>query len=70
MRMRANRLVYVFIGVALAVGLLVSASVRPQPRLTASEVCYGACSSAPTPTASTPAAPAPVAVTGNLPVTG
>jgi hypothetical protein len=45
MRMRINRLVYVLIGAALAVGLLVSAFVRPEARLTASEYCYGLCPS-------------------------
>ena len=45
MRMRVNRLVYVLIGAALAVGLLVSIFVRPEPRLTASEDCYGLCPS-------------------------
>src|SRR5690348_14813710 len=45
MRMRVNRLIYVLIGAALAVGLLVSAIVRPQPRLAASEDCYGLCPS-------------------------
>jgi Bacterial Ig-like domain (group 3) len=43
MRMRVNRLVYVLIGVALAVGLLVSTVVRPETRLTGSEDCYGSC---------------------------
>ena len=45
MRIGVNRLVYVLIGAALAVGLLVSASVRPEPGLTASEDCYGLCPS-------------------------
>ena len=45
MRMRVNRLVYVLIGAALVVGLLVSAFARPEPRLTASEDCYGLCPS-------------------------
>jgi Bacterial Ig-like domain (group 3) len=45
MRLRVNRLVYVLIGAALAVGLLLSAFVKPQPRLTASEDCYGLCPS-------------------------
>ncbi len=44
-RERVNRLVYVLIGAALAVGLLLSAFVRPESRLTASEACYGLCSS-------------------------
>jgi hypothetical protein len=46
MRTRINRLVYVLLGAALAVGLLVSAFVRPEPRLAASEDCYGLCASA------------------------
>lgn len=45
MRMRVNRLVYVLIGAALAVGLLVSVFVRPEARLAASEDCYGLCPS-------------------------
>jgi Bacterial Ig-like domain (group 3) len=45
MRIRLNRLVYVLIGAALAVGLLLSAFVRPEPRLTGSEDCYGLCPS-------------------------
>src|SRR5580700_3537121 len=45
MRMRINRLVYVLLGAALAVGLLVSAFVRPEAKLTASEDCYGLCPS-------------------------
>ena len=45
MRVRVNRLVYVLIGAALAVGLLVSAFVRPEAKLTASEDCYGLCPS-------------------------
>ena len=40
-----NRLLYVLIGSVLAAGLLTSVLVRPQPRLTASESCYGPCSS-------------------------
>ena len=43
--MRVNRLVYVLIGAALAVGLLVSVSIRPESRLAASEDCYGLCPS-------------------------
>jgi hypothetical protein len=35
----------VLIGAALSVGLLVSAFVRPQAKLTASEDCYGLCPS-------------------------
>ena len=46
MRMRVNRLVYVLIGAALAVGLLLSVFVRPESRLAASEDCYGLCPSA------------------------
>jgi hypothetical protein len=42
---RVNRLVYVLIGAALAVSLLVSVFVRPEPRLAASEDCYGLCPS-------------------------
>jgi hypothetical protein len=45
MRARVNRLVYVVIGAALAVGLLVSAFVGPEAQLTASEDCYGLCPS-------------------------
>jgi len=45
MRMRVNRLVYVLMGAALFVGLLVSVFVRPEPTLTASEDCYGLCPS-------------------------
>jgi len=45
MHMRVHRLVYVLIGAALAVGLLVSAFVRPESRLSASEDCYGLCPS-------------------------
>lgn len=45
MRARMNRLVYVLLGAALAVGLLVSAFVRPEPKLAASEDCYGLCAS-------------------------
>ena len=45
MRTRVNRLVYVLIGAALAVGLLLSAFVRPESKLTASEDCYGLCPS-------------------------
>ena len=40
-----NRLVYVLLGAALAAGLLVSALARPEPRLTASDDCYGLCPS-------------------------
>lgn len=43
--MRLNRLLYVLIGAALGVGLLVSVLVRAEPRLTASEDCYGLCPS-------------------------
>jgi hypothetical protein len=45
MRSRINRLVYVLLGAVLAVGLLVSALVRPEPKLAASEDCYGLCAS-------------------------
>jgi Bacterial Ig-like domain (group 3) len=45
MRADINRLVYVLLGAALAVGLLVSAFVRPEPTLVASEDCYGPCAS-------------------------
>jgi hypothetical protein len=45
MRMPVNRLVYVLIGTALAVGILVSAFLRPEPGLTASGDCYGLCPS-------------------------
>jgi Bacterial Ig-like domain (group 3) len=45
MRLRVNRLVYVLVGAALAVGFLVSATARPESVLTASEACYGPCQS-------------------------
>lgn len=45
MRVGFRRLVYLLIGAALAVGLLVSVLVRPEPRLAASENCYGLCPS-------------------------
>jgi hypothetical protein len=45
MRIRANKLIYLPIGGALGVGLLVSAFVRPQPQLAASQACYGVCPS-------------------------
>lgn len=45
MRLRVNRLVYVLVGAALAVGFLVSATARPESVLTASEDCYGPCQS-------------------------
>ena len=45
MRMRVNRLVYVLMGAALVVGLLVSVFERPESRLAASEDCYGICAS-------------------------
>jgi len=45
MRMRVNRLVYVLLGAALLVGLLVSGFVRPEPTLAASQDCYGVCPS-------------------------
>jgi hypothetical protein len=40
-----NRLVYVLLGAALAAGLFVSAVARPEPRLAASDDCYGLCPS-------------------------
>jgi hypothetical protein len=46
MRIRVNKLVYLPVGGALGAGLLVSAFVVPQPKLTASQDCYSACSSA------------------------
>ncbi len=45
MRIRVNRLVYVLIAAALAVGLLMTAFMRPGRTLTASENCYGPCPS-------------------------
>jgi hypothetical protein len=45
MRMSFNRLLYVLVGAALAAGVLVSALVRPQPMLAASQACYGICPS-------------------------
>lgn len=45
MRLRVNRLVYVLLGAALAAGLLMSVLVRPEPRLTGAEDCYGLCPS-------------------------
>jgi len=46
MRIRVNKLVYLPVGGALGAGLLVSAFVLPQPKLAASQDCYGACRSA------------------------
>jgi len=46
MRLRANKLVYLPVGGALAAGLLVSAFVLPQPQLAASQSCYGVCGTA------------------------
>jgi hypothetical protein len=43
--MSRSRLVYVLIGATLAIGLLVSAYVPSEPRLTASADCYGPCRS-------------------------
>jgi hypothetical protein len=40
-----NRLVLAILTVALAAGLLTSVFVRPEPKLTASEECYGPCQS-------------------------
>jgi hypothetical protein len=45
MRMRVNRLIYVLVGAALLVGLLVTAFQRPESTLAASENCYGPCAS-------------------------
>lgn len=45
MRIRANKLVYLPIGGALAAGLLVTAFVQPQSKLAASQDCYGSCHS-------------------------
>jgi hypothetical protein len=44
-RLPINRLIYMLMGVALAVGLLVSVVVRPDSRLAASADCYGICPS-------------------------
>ena len=60
MRVRVNRLVYVLIGAALAVGLLVSAFVRPEAKLTASEDCYGLC-----PSVTALSVPSPTVTYGN-----
>ena len=46
MRIRVNKLVYLPVGGALGAGLLVSAFVVPQPKLSASQDCYSACRSA------------------------
>jgi len=45
MRVRVSKLVYLPIGGALGLGLLVSALVAPQQQLVASQDCYGACHS-------------------------
>jgi hypothetical protein len=45
MHVRLNKFVYLPLGGALGAGLLVSALVAPQPKLAASENCYGVCSS-------------------------
>ncbi len=41
-----NRLVLVVLAAALAAGLGTSVLVRPQPKLTAAQECYGTCRSA------------------------
>ena len=46
MPIRVSKLVYLPLGGALAVGLVVSALVQPQAQLAASQACYGVCSSA------------------------
>jgi hypothetical protein len=46
MHVRLNKLVYLPLGGALGAGLLVTAFVAPQPKLAASEKCYGVCNSA------------------------
>ena len=46
MRIRVSKLVYLPVGGALGAGLLVSAFVMPQPKLTASSDCYSSCNSA------------------------
>jgi hypothetical protein len=55
MRIRGNKLVYLPIGGALSAGLLVTAFVQPQPKLAASQDCYGPCRSATALSLSTPA---------------
>jgi hypothetical protein len=45
MRIRANKLVYLPVGGALAAGLAVSAFVLPQAQTVASQDCYGVCQS-------------------------
>ncbi len=45
MPIRVSKLVYLPVGGALAVGLIVSALVQPQAQLAASQACYGVCSS-------------------------
>jgi hypothetical protein len=44
-RLHVHRLVYVLMGAALAVGLLVSFLVRPEPKLAAAQTCYSSCQS-------------------------
>jgi len=44
-RLHVHRLVYVLMGAALAVGLLVSFLVRPEPQLAAAQTCYSSCQS-------------------------
>jgi Bacterial Ig-like domain (group 3) len=48
MHFRVNKLVYLPLGGALGAGLLVSAFVAPQPKLAASQDCYGVCHAATT----------------------
>jgi hypothetical protein len=48
MRIRVSKLVYLPVGGALGAGLLVSAFVIPQPKLTAASDCYSSCNSATT----------------------
>jgi len=48
MHVRLNKLVYLPLGGALGAGLLVTAFVAPQPKLAASENCYGVCRTATT----------------------
>jgi hypothetical protein len=54
MRLRANKLLYLPIGGALAAGLLTSAILVPQATLAASQDCYGVCSSVTTLALSSP----------------
>jgi Bacterial Ig-like domain (group 3) len=44
-RLHVHRLVYVLMGAALAVGLLVSFLMRPEPKLAAAQTCYSSCQS-------------------------